>query len=50
MVNSCLDNLESAARSTDNMVTSVLDAVANRVTVGEISGRLRQVWGDYEAS
>jgi methylmalonyl-CoA mutase N-terminal domain/subunit len=49
-VNRCLDNLEKAAQSTDNMVVPVLEAVDNRVTVGEISDRLRKVWGEYEAS
>lgn len=48
-VKECLAKLEEAARSTENMVYPVLDAVANRVTVGEISGCLRQVWGEYKA-
>jgi len=48
-VTECLDNLEKAARSSDNMVDPVLEAVANRVTIGEISNRLRDVWGVYEA-
>jgi len=45
----CLDNLEKAARSTDNMVPPVMEAVASRVSVGEISECLRKVWGVYEA-
>ncbi len=48
-VEECLANLEKAANSTENMVYPVLDAVANRVTVGEISGCLRRVWGEYKA-
>jgi methylmalonyl-CoA mutase N-terminal domain/subunit len=48
-VEECLNNLERAARSSDNMVDPVVNAVANRVTVGEITGRLRQIWGEYEA-
>jgi len=46
-VETCLVNLETAARSSANMVGPVMEAVANRVTVGEISGRLRQVWDEY---
>lgn len=46
----CLDNLEKAANSTDNMVFPVLAAVASRVTVGEISDRLRKTWGEYDAN
>ncbi len=49
-VNRCMDRLEKAAQSTDNMVVPVMEAVDNRVTVGEISDRLRKVWGEYEAS
>jgi len=48
-VRECLTNLEKAADSSENMVYPVLDAVANRVTVGEISGSLRRVWGEYKA-
>lgn len=48
-VTECLDNLEKAARSSDNMVGPVMEAVANRVTIGEISNRLREIWGVYEA-
>jgi methylmalonyl-CoA mutase N-terminal domain/subunit len=47
-VKECLDNLEKAAGSTDNLVNPVMDAVANRVSVGEISNCLRRVWGEYE--
>jgi methylmalonyl-CoA mutase N-terminal domain/subunit len=45
----CLDNLAKAAQSTDNMVGPVTEAVASRVTIGEISNCLRQVWGTYES-
>jgi len=48
-VKECLDNLDKAARSSDNMVPSVMEAVAQRITVGEISNCLRRVWGEYEA-
>ncbi len=44
-----LDRLEQAAVSSDNLVPPVMDAVANRVTIGEISNCLRRVWGEYEA-
>jgi methylmalonyl-CoA mutase N-terminal domain/subunit len=44
-----LDNIGKAAASSDNMVGPVMEAVANRVTIGEISNCLRQVWGEYEA-
>jgi len=44
-----LARVEQAAGSTDNMVSPVLDAVACKATVGEISDRMRKIWGEYEA-
>jgi methylmalonyl-CoA mutase N-terminal domain/subunit len=43
-----LANLEQAARGTENLLPRLLAAVENYVTVGEISHRLRQVWGEYQ--
>ena len=45
---SALDAVEAAARGTDNLMPHVLAAVEARATVGEIAGRLREVWGEYE--
>ncbi|HEX8266242.1 MAG TPA: methylmalonyl-CoA mutase family protein [Pyrinomonadaceae bacterium] len=42
-----LAKLEEAARGTENMLPRILDCVENYVTVGEISHRLRKVWGEY---
>ena len=42
-----LNNLEKAARNDENLLPRILDAVENYVTVGEISNRLRKVWGEY---
>ncbi|MFL6334031.1 MAG: methylmalonyl-CoA mutase [Pyrinomonadaceae bacterium] len=39
--------LEDAARSDDNLLPRVLDCVEALATVGEISHRLRRVWGEY---
>ncbi|MET0621913.1 MAG: methylmalonyl-CoA mutase family protein [Pyrinomonadaceae bacterium] len=39
--------LEDAARSTDNLLPRILDCVEALATVGEISHRLRRVWGEY---
>jgi methylmalonyl-CoA mutase N-terminal domain/subunit len=39
--------LEESARSTTNMLPRILDCVESMVTVGEISNRLRGVWGEY---
>ncbi|HXG85262.1 MAG TPA: methylmalonyl-CoA mutase family protein [Pyrinomonadaceae bacterium] len=42
-----LAKLEEAANRTENLLPKILDCVENYVTVGEISNRLRRVWGEY---
>lgn len=39
--------LEEAARTSENLLPRILDCVEAYATVGEISGRLRRVWGEY---
>lgn len=46
-VNAKLDLLEQAARGAENLVPLILDAAAAYATVGEISDRLRAVFGEY---
>ena len=43
-----LTKLEEAARGTENLLPRILDCVENYVTVGEISHRLRKIWGEYQ--
>jgi len=42
-----LDQLEAVARGTDNIVPAMIEAVKARATLGEISDRLRTVWGEH---
>jgi len=42
-----LVKLEEAAKGDENLLPRILDCVENHVTVGEISHRLRKVWGEY---
>ena len=42
-----LVKLEEAARGTENVLPRILDCVEAYATVGEISNRLRTVWGEY---
>jgi methylmalonyl-CoA mutase N-terminal domain/subunit len=42
-----LNAIEQAAKATENLVPRILTAVESYVTVGEISHRLRKVWGEY---
>jgi methylmalonyl-CoA mutase N-terminal domain/subunit len=49
-VEAALTNLESAAQGTENLLPRILEAVESYATVGEISNRLRKVWGEYHES
>jgi methylmalonyl-CoA mutase N-terminal domain/subunit len=42
-----LTQLEEAARGTENLLPRILSCVEAHATVGEISNRLRRVWGEY---
>ena len=45
-----LDSLEARARGGGNLLPAMLDAVLAWATVGEIAGRLRQVFGEHRES
>lgn len=49
LVNKLLDHLEVAAMTDTNMMPVIIECVENKLTLGEICGRLRQVWGEYVA-
>jgi methylmalonyl-CoA mutase, N-terminal domain len=46
-VEASLVRLEEAARGSENVLPRILDCVGAYATVGEISNRLRNVWGEY---
>jgi methylmalonyl-CoA mutase N-terminal domain/subunit len=43
-----LDAVERAARGSDNLVPPIIAAVEQRATLGEVAGRLRRVFGEYQ--
>jgi len=45
-----LAHLETAARGTDNLMPLFIACVENDVTLGEICGVLRGVFGEYRPS
>lgn len=47
-VNELLAQLESAAKSTENLIPLFVTCVENDMTLGEICGVLRKVWGEYQ--
>ena len=49
-VGQVLERLKAAAKGTDNLVPVILDAVKAYATLGEISGALREVFGEYRES
>ncbi len=42
-----LDRVEQAARGSENMLPVLREALVAGATLGQICGRLRQVWGEY---
>ncbi|TMD31448.1 MAG: methylmalonyl-CoA mutase, partial [Chloroflexi bacterium] len=42
-----MTRLEDVARSEDNLMPAIIEAVASYATVGEISDRLRVAWGEH---
>jgi methylmalonyl-CoA mutase, N-terminal domain len=47
-VSRALERLRAAARTSDNVMPPILDAVRAYATVGEMCDALREVWGEYE--
>ena len=45
-----LAHLESAASSDQNLMPLLVDCVESQLTLGEICGTLRKVWGEYQPS
>lgn len=45
-----LAHLETAARGTDNLMPVFIECLENDVTLGEICGVLRRLWGEYVSS
>jgi methylmalonyl-CoA mutase N-terminal domain/subunit len=43
----CLASIKQKALGTDNIMPSVIDAVENLCTLGEIADVLRDIWGEY---
>lgn len=48
-VHEMLERLESAAKGTANLMPVFIECVENDVTLGEICGILRKLWGEYQA-
>jgi methylmalonyl-CoA mutase N-terminal domain/subunit len=48
-VSELLTRLEQAACSSDNLMPLFIECVENDITLGEICGVLRRLWGEYQA-
>ncbi len=44
-----LDGLENSAKGSENLIPVLIACVENDITLGEICGVLRKVWGEYTA-
>lgn len=47
-VHELLQTLENAARSDENLLPLMVHCVEQNITLGEVCGVLRQVWGEYQ--
>jgi methylmalonyl-CoA mutase N-terminal domain/subunit len=47
-VNELLGHLETASRGSENLMPLFVNCVENEITLGEICGVLRKVWGEYQ--
>ena len=47
-VSELLPRLETDARGQENLIPIFIECVENKITLGEICGTLRQVWGEYQ--
>ena len=47
-VNQCLAEIKKAAENTENIMPAILEAVKAYASIGEITGILRQVFGEYK--
>ena len=48
-VSELLSQLETAASNSDNLMPLFIECVENDITLGEICGVLRKVWGEYQS-
>lgn len=48
-VSESMTRLEKAASTAENLMPILIECVENQVTLGEICGVLRKVWGEYES-
>ncbi|RLD03916.1 MAG: methylmalonyl-CoA mutase, partial [Chloroflexota bacterium] len=49
-VSALLSLVEETARGTQNLMPIFVECVENDITLGEITGVLRGVWGEYQSS
>lgn len=48
-VDQLIAKLEFAAKGKDNLMPCFIECVENDITLGEICGTLRKIWGEYQA-
>jgi methylmalonyl-CoA mutase N-terminal domain/subunit len=49
-VDEALDRIRSVAHTSDNLLPALIDAIKEKVTLGEISDALRGEWGTYDGT
>ena len=49
-VTKALEQLKTKARTKENLMPLIINAVKTKATLGEISGALREVFGEYKGA
>jgi len=49
-VSELLSHLDTAARSSDNLMPILIECMEHSLTLGEVCGVLRRVWGEYQSA
>jgi methylmalonyl-CoA mutase, N-terminal domain len=49
-VNELLDRLDTAARGSENLMPLFIECMENNLTLGEVCGVLRKLWGEYQST
>ena len=50
MVKEKLNSLHTIALSSQNIIPTIIECVKSKCTIGEISDKLRDIFGEYQSS
>ena len=48
-VSKYIEKIEEIASTDENLMPHIIEAVSNKVTIGEVCNSLRKIWGEYRS-